>query len=110
MRIKERLASRFPDYRVETGKSILYKIEVDAFGNVTHDSVNSPARGQLAFQTDVLITNASLPLVVIELKVAPFRRTMSSRIPGRQCGTSRSIPISVTDWWCSGWISWADHS
>ena len=72
MRIKDVLASRFPDYVVESGKSILYKIEVDAFGKVTHDSLDSPTRGQFAFQTDILITKASLPLVVIELKVGSF--------------------------------------
>jgi hypothetical protein len=72
VRIKEVLASRFPGYVVESGKSILYKIEVDAFGKVTHDSLDKPTRGQFAFQTDVLITKASLPLVVIELKVGSF--------------------------------------
>jgi hypothetical protein len=72
IRIKEALASCFPGYMVESGKSILYKIEVDAFGKVTHDSLDSPMRGQFAFQTDVLITKASLPLVVIELKVGSF--------------------------------------
>ncbi len=71
-RIRDVLASRFPDYVVESGKSILYKIEVDAFGKVTHASLDSPTRGQFAFQTDILITKASLPLVVIELKVGSF--------------------------------------
>jgi hypothetical protein len=72
MRIKGILASHLPDYVVESGKSILYKIEVDAYGKVTHESLDSPMRGQFAFQTDVLITKASLPLVVIELKVGSF--------------------------------------
>jgi hypothetical protein len=72
IRIQEILASQLPDYVVESGKSILYKIEVDASGKVTHDSLDSPVRGQFAFQTDLLITRASLPLVVIELKVGSF--------------------------------------
>jgi hypothetical protein len=72
VRIKEILASRFPGYVVESGKSILYKIEVDAFGKVTHQSSEDPMRGQFAFQTDLLITKASLPLVAIELKVGSF--------------------------------------
>jgi hypothetical protein len=71
-RIKEIIASRFPDYVIESGKSILYKIEVDAFGRVTHDSLDSPTRGQFAFQTDLLITKTSLPLIAIELKVGSF--------------------------------------
>ena len=51
---------------------ILYKIEVDALGKVTHDSIASPTRGKYAFQTDILISKASLPLVVIELKSGSF--------------------------------------
>lgn len=70
--LKDILASHFSGYLAETGKSILYKIEVDALGQVTHASPDSPMRGQYAFQTDILITKASLPLVVIELKVGAF--------------------------------------
>jgi hypothetical protein len=72
IRIKELLSSHFPGHAVDSGKSILYKIEIDAFGKVTHDAVDAPSRGQFAFQTDILITKASLPLVVIELKVGSF--------------------------------------
>lgn len=70
--IKELLSSHFPNYAVESGKSILYKIEVDAFGKMTHDGMDAPARGRFAFQTDILVTKASLPLVVIELKAGSF--------------------------------------
>jgi hypothetical protein len=72
MRIKETLASCFLGYEVESSKSILYKIEVDTSGKVTHGSLDSPMRGRFAFQTDILIAKASLPLVVIELKVGSF--------------------------------------
>jgi len=69
--LSRRLDSRF---RVHVGKSILYKIEVDALGKVTPDSVDSPMRGQYAFQTDILIEarNPSIPLVVVELKYGNF--------------------------------------
>ena len=70
--VKDVLASQLTGYTVESGKSILYKIEVDALGKVSHGSVDSPVRGQYAFQTDILITKASLPLVVIELKSGSF--------------------------------------
>jgi hypothetical protein len=70
--VKDVLAAQLTDYVVESGKSILYKIEVDALGMVSHDSVDSPTRGQYAFQTDILVTKASLPLVVIELKSGSF--------------------------------------
>lgn len=62
------------DYVVHVGKSILYKIEVNALGKVSIDSVDSPRRGQYAFQTDILIESRvpSIPLVVIELKSGSF--------------------------------------
>jgi hypothetical protein len=62
------------DYVVHIGKSILYKIEVDAFGNVNPGSVESPTRGRYAFQTDILIEKRGepIPLVVIELKYGAF--------------------------------------
>jgi len=61
-------------YVVSVGKSLLYNIEVDAFGRVTPDRVDSPARGQFAFQTDLLIEKQSpaIPLVVLELKSGAF--------------------------------------
>src|SRR6266508_3493109 len=63
-----------PDYVVHTGKSILYKIEVNALGKITPDSVDGPTRGQYAFQTDILIEkrDPAIPLVVIELKYGSF--------------------------------------
>ena len=63
-----------PEYAVHAGKSILYKIEVNAFGKVTPDSVDSPVRGQYAFQTDILVETQreSIPLVVVELKYGSF--------------------------------------
>jgi hypothetical protein len=62
------------DYVVHVGKSILYKIEVDAFGKVKPGSVESPTRGRYAFQTDILIERRgdAIPLVVLELKYGAF--------------------------------------
>jgi hypothetical protein len=61
-------------YLVHVGKSILYKIEVNASGQVEPNSLDSPTRGQYAFQTDILIEKQtpSIPLVVIELKSGGF--------------------------------------
>lgn len=73
--LKDALDRRFsPEYVVHAGKSILYKIEVNALGQVTPDSVDSPMRGQYAFQTDILVEKRtpSIPLVVIELKYGSF--------------------------------------
>jgi hypothetical protein len=63
-----------PDYAVHVGKNLLYKIEVDAFGKISPGSIDSPTRGQYAFQTDILIEkqNEAVPLVVVELKYGSF--------------------------------------
>lgn len=72
IQVREILAAHFPAYTVETGKSLLYKIEVDPSGQLSHENAASPMRGQNAFQTDILITKDSIPLVVIELKSGSF--------------------------------------
>ena len=72
LQVREILAAHFPDYIVETGKSLLYKIEVDPSGQLSHENAASPMRGQNAFQTDILITKDAIPLVVIELKSGSF--------------------------------------
>jgi len=61
--VRKVLESHLAGYVVETGKSILYKIEVDALEKVTHDSLDSPMRGRFAFQADILTTKASLHLI-----------------------------------------------
>lgn len=72
MRVREILSAQFPDYLVESGKSILYKIEIDTSGQVTYDNAERPKRGQYAFQTDIAISKDGLPLVVVELKSGSF--------------------------------------
>jgi hypothetical protein len=59
---------------VHSGRSILYKIEVDTAGRIRPEAIDSPARGQYAFQTDILVSKAkvTVPLVVIETKVGTF--------------------------------------
>jgi hypothetical protein len=55
-----------PDYEVQNGCNILYKIEVGVSGRVSHEGASVPRRGHYAFQTDILIAKESLPLVVVE--------------------------------------------
>jgi hypothetical protein len=71
-RVREILAAKFPDYLVETGRSLLYKIEIGPSGQVTYDHADRPKRGQYAFQTDIAISKCGLPLVVVELKSGSF--------------------------------------
>ncbi|CEG06951.1 hypothetical protein BN961_00332 [Afipia felis] len=72
LRVREILAAQIPDYLVESGRSILYRIEIDTSGQVTYDNADRPKRGQYAFQTDIAISKDGLPLVVIELKSGSF--------------------------------------
>ena len=73
VQVREVLAAHLSDeYQVYQGKNILYRIEVDTFGKVSHDGLDAPRRGQYAFQTDILITKGEIPLVVVELKSGSF--------------------------------------
>ena len=61
-------------YVVHTGKSLLYKLEVDVSGELRPKDIANPTRGQFAFETDILIEkkNPAIPLVVVELKFGGF--------------------------------------
>lgn len=70
---KEVLAAALSgDYEVHQGASLLYRIEIDSFGKTSNDGQDAPRRGQYAFQTDILVTRAKTPLVVVELKAGSF--------------------------------------
>lgn len=63
-------------FTIHRGKSLLYKLEVDVDGELRpkHQDLQSPKRGQYAFQTDILIEaiKPAIPLVVVELKFGGF--------------------------------------
>ena len=72
-RLCEILRKGLPNtYNVEMRKSILYKVIVDSYGKYDPVEPANPKRGQLAFQTDILISNNKVPLVVIETKIGGF--------------------------------------
>jgi len=72
-RIHELLKRNLANYTVKRGENLLYKILIDANGQPQPSDLASPKRGQLAFQTDILIKNKNkVPLVVIELKSGGF--------------------------------------
>ena len=66
------LEKHFPKYIVTQGKSLLYKINIDTNGKLKPVNIENPSRGQFAFQTDLLISNKKVPLVVLELKFGGF--------------------------------------
>jgi hypothetical protein len=77
--MKTELENNLPDYFVTSGESLIYKFLVDAQGQLHPKNVQYPKRGQLAFQTDLMIkkklrvvTLEGVPLVVIEVKFGRF--------------------------------------
>lgn len=68
----ELLKMNLPNYCVGSGKSLLYKLIIDADGDLKPKDVSTPKRGNYAFQTDILISNNKINLVAIELKVNRF--------------------------------------
>ena len=68
----ELLKMNLPNYRVELGKSLLYKLIIDTNGHLKPKDVSNPKRGNYAFQTDILISKNKINLVAIELKVNRF--------------------------------------
>ena len=70
--IRGELQQAFPDFQVGTGVCLLYKLHFDGNGNLRPGTFQSPTRGQLAFETDILISDSKVPLIAIELKLGHF--------------------------------------
>lgn len=66
------LQKNLPNYIVEKSANLLYKLLIDSRGELQPANYSNPKRGQLAFQTDILIKNDKVPLVVIETKFGGF--------------------------------------
>ena len=68
-----RLIKELPSrYAVGENENLLYKLMIDGDGEFKPKDPKEPKRGQLAFQTDLLIKKGGLPLVVIETKIEGF--------------------------------------
>jgi hypothetical protein len=73
VRVREVLAAALSsNYQVHQGANLLYRIEIDGAGKISNGGEDAPRRGQYAFQTDILVSKAEIPLVVIELKSGTF--------------------------------------
>lgn len=71
--LKETLITKFsPKYSITTKEPIIYKVIVDDTGNFNPRTPEKPSRGNLAFETDILIKKNNIPLVVIETKYGGF--------------------------------------
>lgn len=71
-KVLEELKRNLPQYTVNEGENLLYKLIIDPQGNLQPSNFANPKRGQLAFQTDLLIRNNKVPLVVVETKFGGF--------------------------------------
>lgn len=71
-RLLKELKNELSTYIVNEGENLLYKLIIDTQGNLQPSNFANPKRGQLAFQTDLLIRNDKVPLVVIETKFGGF--------------------------------------
>ncbi len=70
--IRVELSKSFPTYRIDKGAPLLYKLHVDGARRICPENYRAPTRGQLAFETDLLISDSNVPLVAIELKLGHF--------------------------------------
>jgi hypothetical protein len=70
--IRAELSKAFTSYKVDKDVCLLYKLHFDAEGNLQPTNYRSPTRGQLAFETDILIRDSIVPLVVLEIKFGRF--------------------------------------
>ena len=66
--LADALKEELSDYEVTTKESLIYRVIVDEDGKFFPRDAEKPVRGQLAFETDLLIKKDHLPLVVCELK------------------------------------------
>lgn len=66
------LKEAFKEYEIVSSGNLIYKLMIGPNGEVQPSNVKDPNRGELAFQTDILIKNKKIPLVVAETKYGGF--------------------------------------
>lgn len=70
--LKARLDKDLTGYSISIGEPLIYKVIITNEGKFHPDKPLEPKRGQLSFQTDVLIKKEHIPLTVIEAKYGGF--------------------------------------
>jgi len=66
--LKARLDKDLTGYTTSIGEALIYKVIITEEGKFHPDKPLMPKRGQLSFQTDVLVKKDHIPLIVIETK------------------------------------------
>lgn len=66
------LKKEFKTYEILEKQALLYKLMMDANGKIQPSNYDKPTRGNLAFETDIMIKKNLIPYVILELKVGGF--------------------------------------
>lgn len=70
--VRQKLQERLGDYEVLTHENLIYKVFINDILDYQPKNPEKPSRGNLSFQTDLMIKKDNLPLVVIEVKYTKF--------------------------------------
>lgn len=70
--IQRKLQVELVGYEVLTGENLVYRVIIDDKVEYKPKNPKKPSRGNLSFQTDLMIKQNSLPLVIIETKYGGF--------------------------------------
>ncbi len=66
--IQQKLQAKLVNYEVSTGENLIYRVIIDDNIEYRPRNPKKPSRGNLSFQTDLMIKQNSVPLVIIEIK------------------------------------------
>ncbi len=70
--IQQELQKSLGDYEVLISENLIYKVFIDDTLEYKPKNPEKPSRGNLSFQTDLMIKDNNIPLVVIEVKYNGF--------------------------------------
>lgn len=70
--IQRKLKDELIDYEILINENLVYKVIVNDKGEYRPEKPRKPKRGYYSFQTDLMIKQNILPLVVIETKIRSF--------------------------------------
>jgi len=71
-KLQEALKKELKSYEVKRNENLIYKVIVDENMQFNPKDPKKPKRGNLSFQTDLMIKKNDLPLIVIETKFGGF--------------------------------------
>jgi len=70
--VQQKLQVKLADYEVLIGENLIYRVIIDDNVEYKPKDPKEPSRGNLSFQTDLMIKRNKVPLVIIEVKYGKF--------------------------------------